>query len=752
MDKKYIPTNIEETYYADTSHSWRSAVGVVGFRDTFALIARRRYFIAGFVAVAAALMGIVVLSMADTYTAAATLVLERNNTQMLEAVTQLDTEQRDRSAVETEMDIISSRVFAGRVVDATNLTEHPWFNTYLADEDEPGTLLGDLFAAARKVVLETLGFGEPTHPRILPDKSVQRDRAISSLLAQMAVSRSGESFAVTVRLTSPDPELSATLANTVANLYVDWSREVRRQTMGDAVNFLRDRANQVASRIAQNERVITEFTRENHLAADERDDLVRHRIADLNTQLTSARVDLAGIRAKREQGRRVIAGTAELEGSALDSPLLTTLRAEQAVLVRQRAQYASNFAAGHPQIVETDAQLASVSAMIGAEIRRIVEDLAGEEKVVNDRVLQLEAQLSDLQKTLDQRSLAEIRLRELERDLLADQKLHDLVVARLGGLDPFAEVAKPSARVVSIAEVPTAPSFPQRGRIFAAGIAGSAVLAVILAVMLEASDMRIWSGHRITQLVRLPNLANIPRTAQSLFKSQANVVARLTKKPRSASTEAYRSLYLACRAQLSLTKAVVVVTAPLSNHGTTSVAFGLAFSASRDGMRTLYVSLDGHSSDFGAAKRHEQKPETAVGSGDTDVLIRSVPDLPRLDILAFPRPSVVHQIAAVADTESARQLFEKLRAAYDLVIVDTAPVLLVEDANWLSPLVDGIVLVVRFGHTTESELAGAVSRLNLNHAPLIGTVLNGIDPRGRPTTEPLGPVNYPRQARTYFVS
>ena len=178
--------------------------------------------------------------------------------------------------------------------------------------------------------------------------------------------------------------------------------------------------------------------------------------------------------------------------------------------MRQRAQFASNFAAGHPQIVETDAQLASVAAMINGEIKRIVDDLSGKEKVIDDRVQQLESQISELQTTVRQRSLAEIRLRELERDLLADQKLHDLVVARLGGLDPFAEVSKPSARVVSIAEVPTQPSFPQRERILDGGIAGATVLAIILAVMFEATDNRIRSAQRIVQLVQFRNLGNIP--------------------------------------------------------------------------------------------------------------------------------------------------------------------------------------------------------------------------------------------------
>ena len=745
MDKQYIADPSEPHDYRFEPVAGRGMASVVGLSDTIALIIRRRYFIFCFVFVSSFLLALAVLSMEDTYTAAATLVLERNDTQMLEAVTEMDIELRDRSAVETEMDIISSRIFVGRVVDAMDLIKHPLFNTYLAKQDEePGTFIGNLLSLLKKAGMKVVGLDEPDLSKKLPSKSAQRDRAITSFLAHMDVSRNGESFAVTVRMSSPDAELSATLANTAASVYVDWSRELKKQAMSDAVNFLRERANQVASRIAENERAITDFTRVNQLAASERDDLVRKRIDDLNTQLTAARVELAGVRARFEQGRRVIAGVADVEGSALDSPLLTTLRAEQAVLMRQRAQYGSNFASGHPQIVETDAQLASVATMINAEIQRVVDDLAGEEKIVNDRVLQLESHLSDLQEVLNHRSLAEIRLRELDRDLLADQKLHDLVVARLGGLDPFAEVAKPSARVVSIAAVQTEPSFPQRGRVFAAGVAGAAVLAVILAVMLEASDKRIWSGQRISQLVQLPNLANIPRTGQSLLTSPSNVLHRLTKEPRSAGTEAYRSLYFACRAQLTLSKAVLLVTAPLARHGTTSVAMGLAFSSAGDGVKTLYLSLDPQSPGRPIA--------TADGaSGSTD-LIQPVPGVPRLDTLMFPRPLGGRHIMPITESESARVLLDSLRDSYDLIVVDTAPVLLVEDANWLSPFVDGILLVIRFGRTTEAELVGAVSRMSLNRAPLIGTVLNWIDPRGSPAGEPLGPIGYPRQARAYFVS
>ncbi len=757
MQKQYVGNWGQNVEAVDTGQMPRTAASVVGLRETLSLIVRRRNFVLAFTLVCSALVAIAVYSMRDVYTADAALVLERNDARLLEAVTQLENEQRDRSAIETEMDIITSRVFAGRVVDAMNLVQHPWFNTYLPDDNKQtqSTLPGRMIASVTSGIKALFGLGSSDANRKLPNISTQRDAAISSLVSNLSVNRNGDSFAVTVTVNSPDPELSAALANTVTTVYVDWSREIKRDSMADAVNFLRERASQIASRIAANEREITDFSRLNDLSSDERDDLLRKRIDEMNSQLTAARVELAGIRASREQGNRVISGEEEIEGTALQSPLLTTLRGEQATLVRQRAQLASNFAAGHPQILETDAQLASVQTMINGEIKRIVDDLSGEEKVVNDRVKQIEEQIAELQTTVRKRSLAEIRLRELERDLLADQKLHDLVVARLGGLDPFAEVSKPSARVVSIAEVPTGPSFPQRERVLMGGIVGSAVLAIILAVMFEASDNRVRSAQRIIQLVQLPNLGNIPGGNGAWFRRPMHVLRQLMARPHSISAEAFRSLYLACRGQLTLNKTVLLITAPLPRDGTTSVALGLAFCAARDGVKTLYVDLDlqpSHVPVGGLVDASANKAETSVeNSGSAICGIRPVPSLDRLDILTSAALRERRQPGSVLGSGEIKRLLDNLRALYDLVIVDTAPVLIVEDANWLSPYVDATLLVVRFGQTTEQELIGAVDRLRMNRASLLGTVLNNVDPRGRSTGEPLGAISYPRLSRGYFV-
>ncbi|WP_159587183.1 GumC family protein [Chelativorans xinjiangense] len=722
--------------------------GVIGFHDIIRLIVRKKYFILTFVLVASSLLAIAVMSMTNTYTAAATLVLERNDTRMLEAVTQLESEQRDRAAIETEMDIISSRVFIGRVVAAANLVEHPWFNTYLRAQssDAPTGILGRI-AGAAKAAMEVLPFGIFAEKEGLPSESAQRDRAISSLISRMTVSRSGESFAVTVRVGSPDPELSAMLANTVANVYVEWSRELKKEAMTDAVTFLRERAEKIATQIAERERAIAEFSRENALSSDERDDLLRKRIGEMNTQLTAARVELASVRARQEQARRVLAGTRTAEGTVLDSTLLNTLRGQKATLVQERAQYASNLGAHHPQVIDTDAELGSVDAMIDQEHQRILDDLSGEEKITNDQVRQLEAQIARMQETVRKRSISEIRLRVLERELVADQKMHDLVVARLGDLDPFSEITKASARVVSVAAVPTKPSFPQKDRILAGGIGGATVLSLILAMLLEAGDTRIRSGQRIRQVVQLPNLANVPRRSRGWLSRWRRAPRGLVERPRSIQAEAFRSLYLVCRAQLAIAKPVVLLTAPLPGDGVSSVALGMACSAAHDGLKTIYVDFDPRVANLPGGGA--DVPSTMEGSYSLTNAIRPVADVGGLDRLDAARLDC-GMVGALTRSKEMRRLIERLRLSYDLIVIDCAPVLVTEDANWMSPLVDAVLLVTRFDRTTEQELTSAVSRLRLNRVPLLGTVLNGVDPRLQTGDDFLGAMSYPRQARAYL--
>jgi polysaccharide biosynthesis transport protein len=685
---------------------------VIGLRDIAGLVMRRSTLIISFVILAMIALSVLVASTTSLYTATAVIVLDRNDGRVLESVTHLDgkerargTGDRDRAAIETEMDIITSRLFAGKVVDTMNLVNDPWFNPYLGKPNDVGIT-----------------------------RAEQRDASITSLLSAMNVTRAGESLAVSIHVQNPDPEMVAALANTVAYTYVEWSRELKLKAMMEAAKFLRERARQVAQ--------------------------------------------------------------------------------------------ASNLGRHHPDVVKTDAEVETVNTMIETEIGRLVGEMSLRKKAFLE-----DGRVEDQPSAGRQRVLAEVRLHELQRSLMADSKVRDLIVGGMGG-EGHAEIASPSARVVSIAAVPSAPSFPQTRRLLAGGLFGATVFAVLFALLVESMDTRVRASHRLEQLVHLPTLAEVPllrseagagrrvllvvlleilrpyavrfvtfidrhkagisaasrvvmrrpivpirresrrrkaamyRKAYSKAAEEADdrnfegsrylsaarnagqphsLVEELVRKPFSDYSQALRSLYFVCRSRLFADKPAILFTGPLPDSGTSYVALGFAIAAAQDGMRTVFVSLDSLPTKLTAALPRKRRTLDDVVERFCTVEEAIAPVSTVHGLYHLTSRSLDSEAKAPIRSSSIQTIIEDLRASFEMIVIDCAPVLTHETANWLSPMVNAALIVARSGETTEKQIIETTVRLRNNRAPLIGTVLTGTDARKSPLK-----VGFPQRARNYF--
>ena len=144
------------------------------------------------------------------------MVLERKDIRPFATDASLQSLDRDRSAAETEMDILRSRQFAGRVVDRLKLIDDSSFNPYVQSAEETGKTTSGIFSFLLKLLekpspassyfTKTIGYPEASDPApATPDRQIQRDRAITTLLTQYAVKRTGESFAVEITRIKPEP-------------------------------------------------------------------------------------------------------------------------------------------------------------------------------------------------------------------------------------------------------------------------------------------------------------------------------------------------------------------------------------------------------------------------------------------------------------------------------------------------------------------------------------------------------------------
>ncbi len=654
-----------------------------------------------------------------TYTAASAIVFDRNDARPYEAVVELRKQERDRSVMETELDVIKSRVFAGTVVDALGLVTDPDFNNYLPEmPDEQQGIVGRMFTAIVSLLTEGAGNGPELRRKRLVSDAVQRDRAITQLLNSYTVDRKGDSLALTIRVKQDNPVKAATIADAIAEQYVEWTAKLTDEATKNTVTYLRGEATRLGLKISEMERDIASFVNVNDLTFDPQDDLLKARMIQLNQQFSDAKADQAKTLARFNEANGLLASSDKLAvGRILTSPQLDRLRGENARIEQSRAQLIGRFGRNHPMVVDANAELNANLALVETEASRIVDELSSEAKVAAVRTEDLSAEITLLQKRMEGRDLAEIRRRERERDLLAEQKRYDQIAQRLGDLNPERGERKASAQVASFAEVPTSPSFPKASLVLATGLIGAFILTLIGIICAEAIDERLYKPSDVEELLNRPTLITIPNLGRQL--RQIGMPLRIVgDQPMSILSKAMRNLCMAWETiDHSAGGRVVMLCSPAVGDGKTTTALGMAVAARAAGLRAVIVDLDPR--DNGAAKQlGVQLPEQNLmrffeAKSDIKSVVITSTSHPFVDVVPC-RPML----------RGIEKLCSDLREQYDLVIVDAPALELEEDSVWLASHVDSIIVVIAAGRTKSRDLVGALNRLAVNQPVILGSVLN----------------------------
>lgn len=726
-----------------------------GFNEALRFLRRRSRLILVCIVGTVALAGLVAMSLPPRYTGSATLVFARSDTRLLQTA-DFESETIDFSAIETELDVLRTRLFLGRVVDELKLVEDPAFNPSLT-ADEPGAVERllrwpvDLLKSA----FQTRSAGIPIpEPQLAAAPSegqrfgeAERERALGRLRSSMRVWRSGDSLAVSIQVTRNDPKSAASLANAIGHIYIDWSLALKRRAADEFFEFFRTRAGRLEQRISELEREIADFSARNGLAATRADDVLRSQIDSLSGQLARATAEHAGTIARLESGRNVVAAAkaANLADSALSepvlaSPLLAKLRGDLADLARREVEMAASFGPNHAEMQAVKAQIDLTKQAVSTEVDRILDELETEVKVIERTIERYKDELAFLDEALRARAVAEIQLRELESNLVFERRRYDEVVESLSNLDRQAEVLTPSARFLSEAAPPTEPSFPNMPVILVGSGIASTVLAVMVALLIEATDNRIRSSSQLRRITPLRNFGMVPRAHGGVIRALVADRARGGRPSTlsSALDEAWCAMVSARPNQR-----MFMVASGLKDEGRTDLATGLAATAALQGRRVLLVGLD----------PGQDYSSLTAGSGSTpifEVLAGRVPveqaivQSRRVDGLAFLGD-------ASGDLPFARGplqvLLRSIPKEYDLVFVDAPPLLLGHESDMVAEVVDSVVLAVGWGVSTETSLSETLDLAHERAYPLAGTVIAQVNEPAHAALGYGGRAQYRRAAR-----
>jgi succinoglycan biosynthesis transport protein ExoP len=362
-----------------------------------------------------------------------------------------------------------------------------------------------------------------------------------------------------------------------------------------------------------------------------------------------------------------------------------------------------------------------------AALLEVIDTSAG---AAPERV-RLEAELAKIEAQLTDRTRNEMQLSRLERnvDLLA--QLYQTMVERLNQIEPQLNQVQPDAGHVTVAETPFEPSWPNMPTTLALAVPGGLMLGFVLALVRSAMDRQIWTSAQASHVSQVPNLGNLPSLrTRGLLRQKPQPDRFLRRFPRSEFSEALRSLMTICAGLGGGAHRVTLITSPLPGGGASTVAISMGAMAALEGMRVLLLDFNtrraGGRNHVSLCNPSASLADLVEGRRTLADTVVPVPDYEGFYVIGFDRQTHLtpRMITAFRDGPLA-----EMKAAYDMVIIDTSPALSVSDAARLGMAADTALVVVRSGKTSERALQHCILRLQDSGVNLAGTVITDIEPR-----------------------
>jgi len=283
--------------------------------------------------------------------------------------------------------------------------------------------------------------------------------------------------------------------------------------------------------------------------------------------------------------------------------------------------------------------------------------------------------------------------------------------------------------LVTPAQPPTSPSSPKPARDGALGLAAGLFVGLGLAFARDNLDEALSSKEGAESLGGAPVLAMVPTV--TAWKKRKNALLVSTSNPMSPPAEAYRSLRTALQFTRQERKLKsLLVTSPAADEGKTSTTANLGVVFAQAGERVVLVSCDLRRPRLGQFFGFDEQvgfTSVLLGEQSLEQALRPVSGYESLWVL--PAGPIPPNPAELLSEPKTRKIFASLAESFDLVLVDSPPLLPVTDAVVLSKQVDGTLLVVAPGQTKRVTLRRSAEKLAQVNAPVVGMILNGVAER-----------------------
>jgi succinoglycan biosynthesis transport protein ExoP len=688
---------------------------------------RWRTLIGAITLICVGLSVVVVQSLTPWYTATTQIVIGSQQGPLIKLSQIVPELKGDDESIATEIGILRSRKLAQRTIAKLGLDLMPDF------EAAPG-LRARLVAFLSEQDYPPFRWLRDREPPEARDVDYKLNEAIDIFLSRLRVRSDGRSRIVALSFTATEPELASRIVNTLADFYVTAQLDAKLEAAKRANIWLTDQLSILRQNVLASEDAVEKFRRDHNLVRGQTSTITSQEISQAATEAVAARTKKLEAQSRLIQVQRseLARGRVGSDISALpevlQSPLIQTLRAKEAEASQRLADLVARYGDKHPSVINARAELADITRGIQTEVAKIGAALRTEVANQQARENSMNALLEKAKADESRSNLNEVQLHDLEREAQANSTLYESLLQHLKETQSNQSFQQADAEIISAAPRPSVPSFPQKTVLVLLSTVTGFAIGVILALVAENRDVGVRSMEQVKQVFHLNPLGMVPLVGLSAKRRRPE--REVIDRPLSAYSEAMRTLQAnILLSDVDVRPKTILVTSSLPGEGKSTTAVALAHLMARDGQRVLLVDCD---------LRRPALHELCLlpsGPGLADWLL----DKYKLeDIIQVHEESGLNIITAghlpsvppnLLGSHRFQQMLGYMRARYDVVLLDSAPVLAIADTRALSALADKTVIVVRWANTSRKVLASCVEQLRRTGADIAGVVLSRVDVR-----------------------
>lgn len=593
-----------------------------------------------------------------------------------------------------------------------------------------------------------------------PAQQTERQKLLSKLANSIKVRATPRTRVIEVTVKSTDPQLAVSFANTLANEFIGQNIEARWKTTQRVSDWLQRELNDERTKLERSEDALQAYARSSRLIfTDENTNVATEKLQQVQQQLTAVTADRISKESRYELAQH---SSPDSLPDVLNDDGLRDSQAKITELRRQIADLSAVFTPDYSKVKRLQAELATTEAALLHDRENVIGRVNNDyQEALRKEKLLASAYDAQTREVTGQDEKA-IQYNILKREVDSHRQLYDTMLQQMKHSSIASALHASNVRVIDAAQLPDKPVFPNFKTNSAVGLFSSLILGISLIIARERADRSLQQPGEAQLWTNLPELGTIPNASVDVEKNRNSPSQRTkgylptrldgqkdvdetsielitwNRKP-SIMAEAFRSTLtsiLFVGENGSSRPNVLVFTSANASDGKTTVATNLGIAMAEIRRNVLLIDAD-----LRRPRVHEVfKLPNDKGLSDllraqtfsddsVNACIHST-EVQGMHVLTSGPPTSA--AANLLYSPNLAALLTKLKHQYDLIIIDTPPMLQMTDARVIGRSADAVVLVARAEQTTRDAILAASQRFSQDRIRVLGTILNDWNPKRSP--------------------